>query len=506
MTVPGDPPTGPGGRQGRGSPQRGDATKGAPATPPAQRKPRPPADPETSEDATGQSSDQATEESVEEELTRLRAQVADLQADQARPAPTSDRPRTGSWRPWVAGALISVAALLAPASVLAAWAHDQVADTDRYVETITPLGSDPAVQRAIVDRITTELFARLDVEAVTEEAVDALAAQGLPERVTATLSALSTPLANGIRSFVTERVTRIVESPEFEQAWVAANRAAHEQMLALLTGQGTEQVSVAGDSVQINLAAVIEVVKQRLEQAGFGLASRIPQVNAQFTVFESADLTKAQTGFRLLDAAARGLPVLALLLLVLAVYLARDRRRALMASGLAVAASMLLLGAMLNAFRPVYLNAIDPAELPRDAAATIYDTLVQYIRLNLRAVLVVALAVAAGAWLAGRSSAATATRRGLSGFARAVRGGAGHAGLNTGPVGAFAYTYRTTVRALVVGVAVVTYVLAEHPTGLWTLKVLGITVVMLVLVEIIARPPDSTAPEPAATPVPASPV
>ena len=50
---------------------------------------------------------------------------------------------------------------------------------------------------------------------------------------------------------------------------------------------------------------------------------------------------------------------------------------------------MLLLGATLNAFRPIYLDAIPADQLPQDAAATIYDTLVQFIRLNLRALLVV---------------------------------------------------------------------------------------------------------------------
>ena len=69
------------------------------------------------------------------------------------------------------------------------------------------------MQNAIIDRITTEIFARLDVKAVTNEAVDALAAQGLPPRVADSLRALSTPLANGVRSFVTERVTRIIKSP-----------------------------------------------------------------------------------------------------------------------------------------------------------------------------------------------------------------------------------------------------------------------------------------------------
>jgi len=429
-----------------------------------------------------------TQTSTEAELTRLRAQVAELQAQ----VDTPGRPG-GWWRPWVAGVLIAMAALLAPIAVVAAWAHDQVSDTDRYVETITPLASDPAVQDAMVKRITQEIFTRLDVRAVTNEAVDALAEQGLPPGAAATLTALSGTLASSIESFVTDKVRQFVESPEFADAWVAANREAHTQMVALLTGKDTEKVTVTDNAVQVNLAAVINAVKARLVARGFELADRLPEINATFTVFESADLTTAQNGFRLLSSVSRALPVVALLLAGLAVYISRERRRALMYVGVAVAGSMLLLGVGLNAARAVYLDAVPPEQLSPAAAASIYDTLVEFIRLNLRAVLVVALAVAIGAWLSGRSSGAVATRGGIArGFA-AVRGGGERVGLNTGPVGAWVHHYRTALRAVVIGGAVLVYVQAAHPTGAWTLKVLGVVVLLLVVVELLARPPDETA-------------
>ena len=429
--------------------------------------------------------------STEAELIRLRAQVAELQA-QVPGGP--GRRATGWWRPWVAGLLIAVAALLAPIAVVARWAHDEVSDTDRYVETITPLATDPAVQNAIVNRITQEIFTRLDVRAVTEEAVDALAEQGLPPTAATTLTALSGTLASSIESFVTDRVRNFVESPEFADAWVAANREAHVQMVAVLTGKDTDKVTVTDNAVQVNLAAVIDAVKARLVARGFELAERLPEVNAQFTVFQSADLTKAQNGFRLLSSAAQVLPFLALLLAGLAVYVSRDRRRTLMYAGMAIAASMLLLGVVLNAARAVYLDAVPPDQLSPAAAASVYDTLVEFIRLNLRAVLVVALAVAVGAWLSGRSSGAVATRGGIArGFA-AVRGGGDRIGVNTGPVGAWVHHYRTALRAVVIGGGVLVYVQAAHPTGAFTLKVLGVVVVLLLLVELVARPPDEATP------------
>jgi hypothetical protein len=185
--------------------------------------------------------------------------------------------------------------------------------------------------------------------------------------------------------------------------------------------------------------------------------------------------------------------VVALLLLALAVYVSRQRRKTLIWSAVAVAASMLVLGAALNVFRPVYLNAIDPKVLPTDAAAAIYDQLVGFIRLNLRAVLVVALAVAVGAWVTGPSG--TATREALSRAVGWVRGGAEHAGLDTGSFGEAVYRWRSVLRGVIAGAAVLLYLLQAHPTGASALILLIITVAALFLVEFLAHPPSGAEPE-----------
>ena len=52
-------------------------------------------------------------------------------------------------------------------------------------------------------------------------------------------------------------------------------------------------------------------------------------------------------------------------------------------------------------FRTIYLDAVPPQVLPHDAAAVAYDTIVAYLRLGLRSVLVLALAAAAGALVTG---------------------------------------------------------------------------------------------------------
>ena len=156
-------------------------------------------------------------------MARLQAEIARLKAASG---PTAPRDRRGWWRPVVAGLLVTVAALLAPLSVLSTWASGQIQDTDRYLETVAPLASDPDVQDAIAVRVEQVIFSYLDLDAAMDEVVGALEDQGLPPTAAATLSALAGPLANGIRSFVHDRIAALVQSDAFEQAWVEANRGA----------------------------------------------------------------------------------------------------------------------------------------------------------------------------------------------------------------------------------------------------------------------------------------
>ena len=169
-----------------------------------------------------------------EEVARLREEVARLKETKG----SAPRDRRGWWRPVVAGLLVAIAALLAPLSVLSTWASGQIQDTDRYLETVAPLASDPDVQAAIVVRVEQVIYSYLDLDAAVDEVVGALEDQGLPPTAAATLSALAGPLTNGIRGFIHDRITALVASDAFETAWVEANRTAHSELVAALTGEG----------------------------------------------------------------------------------------------------------------------------------------------------------------------------------------------------------------------------------------------------------------------------
>jgi hypothetical protein len=428
------------------------------------------------------------------ELERLRAEVASLRAQaQAQPLPDGraappGRPPRQRWRTVVATLLIVLGCVLAPLSVVAVWARNQVTNTDRYVATVSPLARDPAIQNAITAQITAQIFRYLDVRGLTTEAVSALSERGLPPRLAEQLEALSGPIANGVESFTREQVGRVVASDAFANAWVQANRIAHDELVAALTGEGGRAITIENDTVSVNMAAFIETVKQQLVAAGFSLAERIPAVDVSFVLFQSRDITRARAGFNLLNTLGVWLPIVALILLALGVYVAKDHRRALVGAALGVAIGMVVLALALAVFRSVYLDGVPASVLPHDAAAVLYDTVARFLRLGLRTILVLALVVAAGAFLSGSSATAVRTRQGLTGAIAWLQGSAERAGLRTGPVGTWVHANKRALRVGAVVLAALALVFWDRPTGK---VVLGLTLVLLAVlavIEFLGRP------------------
>ena len=424
------------------------------------------------------------------ELNRLRAEVARLQV----PGEVSVPERRHRVRAVAAALVITLGCLLAPLSVAAVWTSTQLTNTDAYVDTVAPLIDEPAVQQALASAVTDEVFTRLDIQDRTTEALQAVADRTqLPPLIEERLLGLAVPITDGVEGFVADQVDSLVASDEFRQAWVDANRVAHEGLVAALTGQQDGAVEVAeGGTVSVNVAPFIEVVKQRLVDRGFTVAERIPDVQASFVVLQSADLARAQTLFSVLDTLGTVFPFIVLAVLGAGVLLARDRRRALVGAGLGVAGAMVLLGVLLAVGREAYLNAVPADLLPRDAAALVFDSLVRYLRVALRGVLLLGLVIAAAAYLAGPSGLPVRTRAVARRAFAAVRGwGGGDAGLAGSTVGRAVRTLRRPLQVLAVVVAGLTLVFWDRPTPAVLIGVVLVLLAFLALLEVLGAAPGT---------------
>ncbi|MFD7696569.1 hypothetical protein [Streptomyces sp. NPDC059805] len=382
--------------------------------------------------------------------------------------------------------LLLITLLLAIPAVVAAWTADTVSDTDRYVDTVAPLASEPAVQDVVTDRLTARVVSNVDVDAVTKELGKALADAGAPPAVVDRTQALSGPLKAAVSNVVHGIIDRVVTSDTFEEVWVDANRRAHAAVVAVLTGDDSGAVRAEGDSIKLDVGPLIDDVKQRLVDQGFDKASAIPAPDAQITLFQTDKLSEAQDALRLLDVMGVWLPVITIVLAALTVWTAPAHRMMLLitASGVAVMMIVLLVG--LAVARRIYLDSVPTSVLPTDAAAAIYDTFVRFLRDSTRTLLVVAVITALAAYLFGPSRVA----RWVRGQSARGTGAAGHAlrdaGMRTGAAGRWLDTHRSWATGIVIGAGALALLLWNRPTVGVVALVVGLVVVVLALVAVVA--------------------
>ncbi|MQY14398.1 hypothetical protein SRB5_45640 [Streptomyces sp. RB5] len=399
------------------------------------------------------------------ELAALRERVAVLEAEK--------RTKHHRVRSVCSVLLIVLGCVLAPLGTVAVWAAHIVGDTDQYVTTVAPLADDPDVQKAASERVANAVLEHVDTAALLQQ----VAPEDRPALERA-LGRLEGPLDDALHSLVRSTAQQVVASDAFAKVWTEANREAHASIDKALTGQGGGLVELSDNAATLDLAPLVERVKERLVAAGLTFAERIPPVHTEFTLVQSEDIGKVKRGFRLLQLAGNWLPVIALVLLAAGVLTAVGRRRALIAAALGTVLGMLLLGLALTLARPLYLDAL-PAGVSRPAAGSVFDILVRFLRRGVRMVAVLGIVVALGAWLTGGGR-----------WARSVRGvwrsgigaAAGHAGLRTGPVGPWVHRWRRWLTWAAVAAGAVAVVLWPAPTAM---VVVGLALAVLAVLAVI---------------------
>ncbi|MET7994709.1 hypothetical protein ABZU76_27830 [Amycolatopsis sp. NPDC005232] len=425
--------------------------------------------------------DHLTEPTADEraELEQLRLEVARLRATRER--------RHLSWRPIVSSILIVLGCILAPLALASVWVNNQISDTDRFTATMSPLIRDPAVQAAVTDRVTEAIFTNINVQAIATDAVGALAAQGVPPAVTDRLEALTGPLASGVQSFVHGRVATLVASDRIAQTWDRVIRTAHQQAVAVLNGSASA-IAIQGDKVVLDLAPFIDDAKQQLAADGLTIVNRIPEVHPTIQVADAAGLVKARSWYTTLDRLATWLPWIAIVLLAAGVYIARHKRRALIAAALGFAFSMLVLAIGLAIGRTIVVDAVPSRSAAPVSAA--FDIVLRFLRDGLRTLFAVGIVVALGAFLAGPSSTAVHIRQGVVKGLTWLRS---RSGLRATGLGKWVHTYRVALRAGAVAIAVLVFLFLDRPSGLAVLLIALVLLVVLAVIQFLDVPGDRPA-------------
>ncbi|WP_329305232.1 hypothetical protein [Streptomyces anulatus] len=265
--------------------------------------------------------------------------------------------------------LLVLLAVLVPLSALSAWVDLEIDDTDRYVAAVSPLASDPAVQTTVADLVTEEAMRQIDLG----------------------------PLQDTVREFLHETVRSFTTTEAFRNAWDTANRAAHKAVAAALDGD-------SGEAVTIDLAPVIDQVKQDLVRDGVPFADQIPVERTEITVLGPGQADDLRDSFRLLRYGSIWPAVATLVFLVLVVGIATVRRgmraglwaTATVGAGFALGA--IVLRVLVAVGRGRVLDEVPDSD--RDAAAAVVDALTASLRTTVWVVLAVGAALLVGAVVA----------------------------------------------------------------------------------------------------------
>ena len=263
-------------------------------------------------------------------------------------APTEGSEKRGKrlkLRKILVGILVVVTCLSIVVTTVDTWAHRTLLNTDAWVETVAPLGTNPQVTAALATYVTDQIVTTLDLE---QRAHDALA-QAAPQA-----AFLAGPITNAIQGFVHDKLLEFFNSPAWETFWTEANRVAHEQTVNILRGHQGTVLTIENGQVTLNLLPVITAVLQRIEvvaQGLFGDKITLPQITGteqvsqaiaalssaldrplppdfgQIVVFQSDELARAQDAVKLFDKLTYALILFSLLLIAGTMALSVNRRR-----------------------------------------------------------------------------------------------------------------------------------------------------------------------------------
>jgi hypothetical protein len=301
-------------------------------------------------------------------------------------------------RRWLATTLVVIASVLAFAAILAVWVDRQFLNTDNWADTSSKMLEDPTIRKQVATFLVDELYANVDVEADIQAA--------LPDR----LKPLAGPAAGALRTQVLNFTDDVLARPRLQSRWEEANRTAHEQLVRLLEGGGPV-LSTSGGAVVLDLKALLRELDQQVGVGGRA-ASALPADAATITILRSDELSLAQDGFELLDALPIVLVALSLGLFGVALAVSPGwRRRAVRAYGIGLVVAGAGALAVSAVAEDAVVDSLSGTAAVEPAVRRAWGISTTLLGEAATATIGYGVVMIFGAWLAGPTSWAVATRR-----------------------------------------------------------------------------------------------
>jgi hypothetical protein len=305
--------------------------------------------------------------------------------------------------------VLVIATILTVLGILAVWANRQVLDANHWADTSTRLLHNDAIRTQVSDYVVEQVYANVNVAAQLRAA--------LPPR----LQPLAAPAAGGLENLAQQAAFQLLARPRVQEAWRAANKISAQQFINIVEGK-SKLVSLQGNAVFVDLRPVLAQVAQRLGLPP-SVVQKVPPSAARLKVMTSNQISTVKNGVKLLRGLAIALPVLALLLFALAVYLSIGRRRHML---FVVAVNLVISGLIVIVVRNVaggqLVDSLASTDSVRPAVEAVWSIGTAMLSDIAQSVIIIGLAVALAASLAGPRRPAVALRRAAAPWLRERRG------------------------------------------------------------------------------------
>ena len=406
-------------------------------------------------------------------------------------AKTKKKPRARRTRGIIAWVLVVLASLLIPISVIAVWAIKTVTNTDQYVATMAPLARNPVIVDHLAQKATDELFSTHIVQNKVTSVLPKAAKPIVP------------PIMAQLKTYVNQVALKVFQSPKFGELWDTLNRHSHQAVINTLTGKQTpfqQKVNKAG-AVVVNVAPAVTNLIDQLDARGVTVFDPLKAIvaksdNVAVTVVSKQQVQQYSGIFNLIVKLRWVIPIVSLVLALIGILIGVDHRKVVLRMAVGVSLMTVLLLAALSLGRNRFLNVAGVHNLNTQVAAAIWDTLLRFLKGDLRWTLFAAVLAAVIMWLIGPARYAVWVRvhcatagRWVWGQAKGLSSGAGSAIAGSARVRGVASWIEEHIKGLRILGAVVAacfIVFGGNLTG-WSLLVIVIVLaVYLGLLQLVA--------------------
>ena len=199
-------------------------------------------------------------------------------------------------------------------SIPAIWVHMLLTNTDRFVQTLSPLALQPDIQNFITQKATDSILQNAPLNDV--------AGLVLPANLPITTYAIE-QLKSTLRPIIQNDVENIVRSPQFSSLFNQTLQSAHGQLLS--------QINTGSPAIVLDLRPTVTGIINLLRTTGLPIIknSLLPAADSSKIIINGSRLIKLRTIYRYINDSVILIPILAIITASACIWMSHDRIKAL---------------------------------------------------------------------------------------------------------------------------------------------------------------------------------